>query len=369
MEPKPFESFPDAIVDSKGMVVSNGETIGKVTEGDPKLLRGKAVDADGDILDRGGNVIGKAERWEEPEAEPEPEVDRSVLAGKRVNKAGNVVDGAGVIFGRVVEGDPKRMIGRMCDKKGNVLSESGDVIGRAEVVSEGEREGLKEGPFAELAGCTVTKDGKVVTPGGDVVGRLISGDPKILFGRLVDEDGDVCDKNGNILGKAERWTEPEVEKKNGPMAGRRVNRKGEVVDEDGDTIGKLTSGELSICAGKEIDDDGDVVDSKGNTVGHVSLLEDIPGPEPEPTETAEEKEKREQLEKDKKLAAQMAGCLEQCLDKIRPICKMVTEAGFRLYFPPKSLFANREMYRKLMRQSGLPRTILTRNNSLRRSAR
>jgi len=323
-EAAPFESFPDATVDSEGYVVFNEERVGKVSEGDLKRLRGMKVDADGDILDRNGNVVGKAERWEaeaEPEPEPEQEVDRSILAGKRVNKAGNVVDAQGNIFGRVVEGEPKSMIGRMCDKKGNILSESGDVIGRADVVPEGEREGLKEGPFAELSGCTVTKDGKVITPGGDVVGRLVKGDGKVLFGRAVDEDGDICDKNGNVLGKAERWEEPEVEKRKGPMAGRRVNREGNVVDEDGNLIGKLTTGELSICAGKEIDDDGDVNDSKGRTIGHVSLVEDIPKDE----ESADHKQKREQAEQDKKLAQQMSYCLTQCLDKVKPICSMITQ--------------------------------------------
>jgi len=192
------------------------------------------------------------------------------------------------------------------------------------VVPEGEREGFKEGPFAALPGCTVSKDGKVVTPSGDVVGRLVSGDPKVLFGRAVDDDGDILDRNGNTLGKAERWEEPEVEKDVNTMSGRKVNREGNVVDTDGNLVGKLTSGELSICSGKAIDDDGDVVDSKGNTIGHVSLLADIPKT-PEPTESVEEKEKRERTEQDKKLAKQMAGCVEQCLERIRPICKMITE--------------------------------------------
>ncbi|KAK4097379.1 hypothetical protein N658DRAFT_527059 [Parathielavia hyrcaniae] len=329
-EPAPFESFPDAVVDKDGQVVNGkGEIIGRVLDGDKAVLRGKSVDPDGDILDRGGNVIGKAERWEpepEKEPEPEPEVDKSALAGKRVNKAGNVVDGTGVIFGRVVEGDVKRMIGRMCDKKGSILSESGDVLGKAELVPEGEREGLKEGPFAELQGCTVAKDGTIVTPSGDVVGRLTSGDGKVLFGRTVDEDGDILDKNGNVVGRAERW-EPEKapERKKNPMSGRKVNREGNVVDEDGNVVGKLTSGDLTICSGKEIDDDGDVVDYKGNTIGHCSLLEDIPVEEPKEEESPEEKEKREQAERDKKVAVQMSVCIEQCLESIRPICKMITE--------------------------------------------
>ncbi|KAJ0335715.1 hypothetical protein COL922a_008844 [Colletotrichum nupharicola] len=332
-EPAPFEDFPGAVVESDGNVYFNGEIVGRLIEGDPKKLKGKKVDDEGDVLDRSGNTIGKAERWEpEPEPEPEPEeevvIDKSILAGKRVNKAGNVVDTNGTIFGRIVEGDVKRLVGRMCDKDGNVRSESGDIIGRAELVPEGEREGFKEGPFAELPGCTVNKEGQVVTPGGDIVGRLIEGNAKVLFGRAVDEDGDILDRNGNLLGKAERWEpepEPEVEKKIGPMEGRKVNRKGEVVDEDGNIIGKLTTGELSICAGKEIDGDGDVVDSKGRTVGHCSLIEDIPEPEvEEPQEDPNEVKAREQAEADRKLAQSLGAVIEQGLDRMRPICKMIT---------------------------------------------
>lgn len=333
------------MVQSNGEVTSDGEIIGRVIEGDPKDLKGKKVDEDGDIQDRNGNVIGKAERWEpEPEPEPEPEqpVDNSVLAGKRVNKAGNVVDSNGNIFGRVIEGDVKKLAGRMCNKEGQVVSESGDVIGQAEVIPEGDREGFKEGPFAELPGCTVSKEGHVVTPSGDIVGRLTQGDGKTLFGRSVDEDGDVLDRNGNPIGKAERWEpEPEPEKKKGPMAGRRVNKQGEVVDEDGNIIGKLTSGELSICAGKEIDDDGDVVDGKGNTVGHVSLVEDIP--EPEPEESAEEKKAREEAEKDEKLAQSLGGLIEQGLDKIRPICKMITDKIDKAERTPKEELDEEEL--------------------------
>ncbi len=99
-----------------------------------------------------------------------------------------------------------------------------------------------------------------------------------------------------------------------------------MLDEDGNIIGKLTSGDLSVCSGKGIDDDGDVVDYKGNTIGHCSLLEDIPQEEPV-EETPEEKEKREKLEQDRKLAIQMAVVIEQCLDSIRPICKMITEVS------------------------------------------
>ncbi|EEU44052.1 uncharacterized protein NECHADRAFT_74068 [Fusarium vanettenii 77-13-4] len=358
----PFENFPGATVEADGRVMFEGRQVGEVIEGDLKTIKGSTVDEDGDILDRRGNVVGKAKVWEEPEPEAEAEVDKSALAGKRVNKAGNVVSRDGEIYGRVVEGHIGSLVGRMCDKDGNIRSESGDIIGKAELVTEGEREGLKEGPFAELQGCTVAKDGKVVTPAGDVVGRLTSGDPKVLFGRAVDDDGEILDKNGNVIGKAERWEEPEVEKKQNPLAGRKVNREGNVNDQEGNIIGKLTSGDLLACAGKEIDQDGDVINNKGETVGHVSLLEDIP-PEPEveeeePGETeeerlkreqaeAEEAKKQEQAEKDKKLAGSLAYAISQTLDKIRPICKQIDDKISAAEAQPKEERDEEELVRQV----------------------
>ena len=98
----------------------------------------------------------------------------------------------------------------------------------------------------------------------------------------------------------------------------------------GDVIAKLTDGDIQKCAGKEIDEDGDVYNQKNQVIGHVTLLEDIPPepeaePEPEPTESPEEIEERKQLETDKKLAGQLAMCIQQSLDKINPILKMITE--------------------------------------------
>ncbi|KAI1826798.1 hypothetical protein F4861DRAFT_496326 [Xylaria intraflava] len=315
-EPAPFEDFPDAVVGNNGDVMFEGEKVGIVVEGDAKKLKGKSVDPDGDILDKSGNTLGRAERWE---PESEPEADMSPLAGKRINKAGNAVDSHGDIYGRVIEGKLSQLVGKMCDKNGWIRDEGGDVIGKCEIISESERENMKERPFSELSGSTVNKDGKVVTPGGDVVGRLVSGDARALAGRSVDDDGDICDRNGNVLGHAERWEEPEEEPN--PMSGRKVNREGNVVDENGDVIGKLTTGELSQCAGKKIDDDGDVVDQKGTVLGHCSLLEEIP----EPTETDEEREERLKKEQDNEIAKKISVCIEQSLDKIKPICKMIVE--------------------------------------------
>jgi hypothetical protein len=118
---KPFEDFPDAVVNKEGHIIYEGQIVGRLIEGEGKKLLGKKIDADGEIVDKVGNVLGKAERWDGPEEEPVPEpekVDMSALAGKRVNKVGNVVDSHGEIYGRLVEGDPKKLAGKMCDKDG-----------------------------------------------------------------------------------------------------------------------------------------------------------------------------------------------------------------------------------------------------------
>ena len=335
-EEAPFADFPDATVDKDGKVVFGGNIIGRIIEGDAKKLFNKKVGPDGEISDNFGRVLGRAERWEEEEVpEPEPEkIDLSPLAGKRVNKAGNIVDSSGSIYGRLVEGDAKKIAGRMCDKDGNVRGESGDIVGRAELVPESEREGQSEGPFSGFQGLTVDKNGKVVDATGAVIGRLIEGDAKKLYGKTVDDDGDVLDKNGNAIGKAERWEEEEKPREVNPMTGLKVNREGEVRNNSGEVIGKLTDGSIANCVGKEVDEEGDIVNAKGQTIGHVTLLENIPQ---EPEESGEEKKKREELEQDKKLAGQMANCIQQSIDKVQPILRMITEVSRSVagYFYPR----------------------------------
>ena len=184
-----------------------GQIVGKLIDGDAKKLAGKKVDADGDVLDKHGNVLGKAERYEEEEVVPEepeaPEVaDLSSLEGKKVNKAGNVVDDNGKLFGRVVDGELSRLVGKTVDAEGKIWS-SGKVIGTAELIPVDERDEIVGGPFEDFPDAIVDKSGKVLYE-GQVIGRLIEGDAKKLAGKKVDKDGEVVDKVGNVLGKAER---------------------------------------------------------------------------------------------------------------------------------------------------------------------
>ena len=329
----PFAGLEGLVVVKGGKVEDeDGNTVGEVVEGDPKKLVGRAVDEDGDIIDKYGNVKGHAIPYEEEEVEVE-EVDLSSLEGKVVNKTGNVVDEHGTIFGRIVDGDPIRLAGRKVDGKGQIWSDDGKVIGQAELIPGNER-GKKEGPFAGFEGLVVAKDGFVQDFSGQIVGKLIEGsDPVKLLGRKVDDDGDILDSAGNSIGKAERYTPPEKERRVSPMSGRKVNKEGEVRDEDGNVIGKLTEGDLASLIGKEIDDNGYVIDNDGNRIGQCTLIENIKEEEPE-EEPEEEGPSEEELaamkkaEEDNELAKKMNSILKQTLDRIEPVCKQITEVGY-----------------------------------------
>ncbi|KJX93504.1 hypothetical protein TI39_contig4304g00006 [Zymoseptoria brevis] len=333
----PFAGLEGLRVVKGGYVEDDdGNTVGQITEGDPKKLVGLHVDEDGDIIDKYGNVKGHADPWSEEE---QAEADLSALAGTTINKAGYAVDGNGQVLGRVVEGDHNIMVGKKVDGKGQIWDNAGNVIGKAELTHGA---GGEEGPFAGFENLEINKDGTVTTQNGDIVGRVIEGDIKKLLGRTVDEDGEILDKNGNSIGKAERWEPDEKERRVNPMSGYRVNKEGEVRDDNGDLLGKLTSGDLGHCVGQEIDDAGNVVDVEGNKIGEVTLMENIAEDEYEgPTE--EELEEARKREEEREIAGKMASICSQTLERVQPICKQITDHMEKADATPKDELDEEEL--------------------------
>lgn len=297
-----------------------GRKVGQV-DGDAKRLVGLAVDEDGDILDKNGNVKGHAEPYEEEEEQQE---DLSALQGCTVNKKGYCVDGNKTIIGQVVEGTVANLVGKKVGKDGTIWNDSGEPVGRAELVHDQPQ--TEDGPFAGFEGeVKVQKEGTCVLSSSDeIVGRVIEGDLKKLQNRAVESDGSILDSKGNEIGRAERWEPEEKEKKVSPMSGCKVNKEGEIRDSAGDLLGRLTSGDLGQCVGCEVSDSNNVVDSDGNNIGVATLLENIAEEEEEEIpedETEEEKQAREQRE----LAKKMTSITKNTIEQMNPICKKIKE--------------------------------------------
>lgn len=270
----PFAGLEGLVVVADGWVEDENENkVGIITEGDPKKLVGRAVDEDGDVIDKRGNVVGHAERYEEPEQEEEVKADLSILKGLPVNKQGNVIGPEGVPIARLVEGNVKELAGKKCDEEGQLWNDSGKVIGRCELIPENEREAKPEGPFAGLQGCVVVKDGFVEDEDGNRVGVVVEGDAKRLVGRAVDEDGDIIDKYGNVKGHAEPYDEPEEEVVDlSSLEGKVVNKAGNVVDEHGTIFGRIAEGNPEELAGRKVDGQGQIWSDNGKVIGQAELL-------------------------------------------------------------------------------------------------
>ncbi|KAJ5265077.1 hypothetical protein N7505_007870 [Penicillium chrysogenum] len=259
----------------------NGRKVGKLVEGDPKQLVGYAVDDDGDILDKRGNTIGRAEPWEEPEVEPE-EVDFSSVEGLKPNKHGNVMGPDQVPIARVVEGELKEVAGRGINKKGEILNDDGEVIGKVQLIPKGERESL--GPFSGLGELSVKESGYIEDADGEVVGRIVEGDPKSLRGQTVDISGEILDQYGNVNGRAERYEVPEEEEEEEDLSaleGGTVNKLGNVVDEHGTILGRIVAGNPKKLSGKKVDGNGQVWSDNGKVIGQAELIPEDEREKPE----------------------------------------------------------------------------------------
>lgn len=132
----------------------------------------------------------------------------------------------------MVEGDWKELIGRTVNEDGNVLDKYGNVEGRCKQLGDAEEE-ADEAAEAEvdvqdesetnvsrmlivknfLSGlyAMVGAEGRVYDRLDNLVGHVKDGVLKRLIGKGVDEDGDILDNNGNMLGQCVLYEEAVAE--------------------------------------------------------------------------------------------------------------------------------------------------------------
>ena len=220
-----------------GTILQNGKMLGKVSGTNPRLdkcgiqttfsdstqIVGR-VDKNGNMYDANGNLVG------------------------HIDEKGNVYDADGKLIGRV-------------DKDGNIYDENGNLIG------------------------FIDKDGKIhLYDGAELAGmRGISGNSDSMDMTVghVDANGNVYDKNGNLVARIDK--NGNIYDKNGNLIGR-VDENGNVYDKDGNLIGYIDkNGNLNLYSGKElaglkaagdtivgrVGSDGTLYDKNGQKIGYV----------------------------------------------------------------------------------------------------
>ncbi|TKA28129.1 hypothetical protein B0A50_04100 [Salinomyces thailandicus] len=278
-QPQPEEvdlsSLQGREVNKAGMVIGDeGIPVARLIEGKAKDLAGRQLDDQGQIWNDRGNVIGRVEMIPEEEREAKPEGPFAGLEGLRVVQEGRIADADGNIVGDIVEGNPKRLVGLAVDEDGDIMDRYGNVKGHAEPLPEEEDQIIDN---SILNGKQLNKQGYVVDEEGIPFGRLVEGDAKELAGRLCDENGDIHNDTGKVVGHCEVIPEDQrVHRGEGPFAGLeglRVVQDGWVEDEDGNTVGQLVEGNAKRLTGMAVDEDGDIIDKYGNVKGHAEPYE------------------------------------------------------------------------------------------------
>ncbi|EGU75255.1 hypothetical protein FOXB_14234, partial [Fusarium oxysporum f. sp. conglutinans Fo5176] len=218
----------------------------------------------GTIWDRTGKQVGKAEPL--PEWERGEQKDYSILNGTTVDKNGNLVNEKGHLFGKIIEGEIKQLIGLTSDDQGTIWDRTGKAVG--DTIGK-----VTEGEIRQLIGLKSDENGKIWRD-GKVVGQaepLLSfeGDLKELLGKRSDENGDIWNDFGEVIGKGEPVSVAEREEKSSApfehFPGATVESDGRVMYQ-GEQVGEVIEGNPKELKGSQVDEDGDILDRRGNTI-------------------------------------------------------------------------------------------------------
>lgn len=225
-----------------------------------------------------------------------------ILVGKKVNKSGLVIDKkSGSVIGRLVEGKAKRLTSKKIGENGVIADEKGNTIGRVEPVDQDTSDETSDSESGDerspsSTGARELKETK--SKGADEFGD---------GGRAIEQNKRDTEKpeDDNSSNQAEEKREAKKSDNENKNTGKNDNIVGNV---DKQIAHKL--------AGMKVDNKGNVANHKGHTVVNAEMIKQ---------KTDEEYKEEAEEEEYKKLADSMSNAIEQSLDKIKPILKMITE--------------------------------------------
>ena len=165
-----------------------------------------------------------------------------------------------------------------CSSLGALVDENFETLVARAVKEDGKHE--NESPFAGLEGLVVVADGWVKDENQNKVGIITEGNPKKLVGRTVNEDGNVIDKRGNVVGLAERYAErygepeeaEEVKADLSILKGLAVNKQGMVIGPEDVPIARLVEGNAKELVDKKCDEKGQLWNDFSKIIERCELI-------------------------------------------------------------------------------------------------
>ncbi|KAG1448772.1 hypothetical protein G6F56_008848 [Rhizopus delemar] len=348
------ESSPE--VRKSGKVLDHDDNlVGTVDRRAAGKMDGFKVDDEGNIVDHEGNIVGKAEMLKKEEVQEEAQEDKEEGEKKfsnpypwinefspEVKKSGKVFDKDDNLVGTVDKRAADKMAGFKVDDEGNIIDHDGNIVGKAEMIKEevkeeeGEKKFSNPYPWINEFSPEVRKSGKVVDNDDNVIGSVEKRAADKLAGFKVDDEGNIISHEGNIVGKAELFKEEakeEGEKKFSNPYPRinefspEVKSSGKVLDKDDNIVGSVEKHAAHNLVGFKVDDEGNIINHEGNIVGKAEMYKEKTDEEKQKEREEHQKvvDKEKEEEEYRKLANLMSNSIQQSLDKIKPVLKMITE--------------------------------------------
>ncbi|RCI02443.1 hypothetical protein CU098_011520, partial [Rhizopus stolonifer] len=337
-EEKPF-SPNDSVNEDSPEVKKSGKVldmedniVGYVDKRLAAKFAGYKVNADGDIIDHDGEVVGSADmiqpEEEEDKDKPFNPNDSVNEDSPEVRKSGKIVDMEDNVVGTIDKEKASKLAGFKVNKDGEVIDNEGHIVAKAKLFEQEEKP-FNPNESVNEDSPEVRKSGKVFDMDDNLVGYVDKKLAPKLAGFKVDDQGNVINNEGHISGKVidmEDNIVGHVDKKlASKFAGFKVNDDGDIIDNEGHIVGKVVDEDDNIVGTVDksiahkmvdfpVDDDGNIINPEGHIVGKAQMIKEDKEPKGDPEE-----------EEYRKIADQMSTCIQQSLDKIKPILKRITE--------------------------------------------